>query len=205
MNSGDLKKSGHIAGKNCIFDALFGIIECIAQTVKFQKRTRIVIEYDPRVENWSMDVFTDEDEPIQNEELKRQLEREEEEVYRALKTLVRDQQHNPGAVFAHLPPEAYGSRNSKELMMWMGQSDRERVENFGKEQKMQETVHKAMLRLDSIMESCVQDYQRERDRINGANNKEKLIELNKEFLPIIERIGVSIADMYRLVEKKDPA
>lgn len=64
-----------------------------------------------------------------------------------------------------------------------------------------EIVFRAMKRLDSLMESCVQDYQKERDRINGADIKEKLIELNKEFLPIIERIGVSIADMYRLVEK----
>ena len=59
MSSENLKKSGHMTGKNCILDALFGIIECIAQTVKFQKRTRIVIEYDPDAENWSMDVFTD--------------------------------------------------------------------------------------------------------------------------------------------------
>lgn len=67
MNSENLKNSGRITGKNCILDALFGIIECIAQTVKFQKRTRIVIEYDPGAENWSIDVFTDAVEPTRTD------------------------------------------------------------------------------------------------------------------------------------------
>ena len=70
---------------------------------------------------------------------------------------------------------------------------------------MKNTVRKAMNRLDSLMENCVEDYQKARKRINGENKTEELIALDKEFLPIIEHVGVSIADMYRLVERKNPA
>lgn len=70
---------------------------------------------------------------------------------------------------------------------------------------MKNTVCKAMLRLDSLMENCIKDYQKAREKINGEKNTEELIALDKEFLPIIERIGVDIADMYRLVKKRNPA
>ena len=68
---------------------------------------------------------------------------------------------------------------------------------------MEDMMRSAMEKLNSLMETGVNDYNQLRNQMNG--DRQALVDLDREFLPIIERIGVTIADMYRLVKQNNPA
>lgn len=47
-------KSGDITLPNRVFDGIWAIMDAMMRSVKFQTRTRIVVEYDPQKEKWSI-------------------------------------------------------------------------------------------------------------------------------------------------------
>ena len=72
---------------------------------------------------------------------------------------------------------------------------------------MENMVRDAMTRLDSLMDESVNHYREARKTLTEKKelDAETLFSFDREWLMIIERLGVSIADMYRLIEKKNPA
>ena len=51
------KKTGEIVLPKLVFDGIWAIMDAAMMCLKFQTQTRIVLEYDPQSEKWSISFF----------------------------------------------------------------------------------------------------------------------------------------------------